>query len=107
MAVKKSSFKDLQNRVRYIEEFLTEKYGDDFLPVKSMTWGDILPTPEELEEAVSHSAATTPTDLAHLYGKSPKTVRDWLRKNFNKTNGEWVITEEIAEKAHLRWGDNS
>ena len=51
---------------------------------------------------------TTPTDLAHELGISPKSLRAWFRKKYPRqsyvSRSEWEITPEMAEAARAHFG---
>jgi len=46
-------------------------------------------------------------DLADIVGKSPKTVRAWLRIVFprpdREKNTEWIVTPRMRVAAEYRW----
>jgi hypothetical protein len=50
----------------------------------------------------------TPEEIATEFGRDPKTVRQWLRDTYKRPEWEknslWVVTAEMREAAHKRWG---
>jgi hypothetical protein len=48
----------------------------------------------------------TPDELAGLVGRSPKTVRQWLRDNYSQGHipyDRWILSPEIVRAAISHW----